>query len=185
MKWLFSSVILFTLSYFFFTSSNITLLKKKIEETYTVCDLCFTSRLVVIFQLFHSIWSLSALCTQMRITEQSSARGKSSAMESLCVYAITTIKRTWEQGWSSPLCIIFFRFWRCGYFTDGPRMALPQPKQKHMQGLSQNEACSVDIGTQYWTDLHGIALKNNELNVVMADIRHWKLVLICILYAPW
>ena len=51
-------------------------------------------------------------------------------------------------------------------------MALPQPKQKHMQGLSQNEACSMDIGTQYWTDLHGIALKNNELNVAMADIRH-------------
>ena len=24
--------------------------------------------------------------------------------------------------------------------------------------------------TQYWTDLHGIALKNNELNVAMADM---------------
>ena len=40
-------------------------------------------------------------------------------------------------------------------------------------------------GTQYWIDLHGIALKNNELNVVMTDIRHWGLVLICILYTAW
>ena len=48
--------------------------------------------------------------------------------------------------------------------------------------LSQNEAYSLDIGPQYWTDLHGIALKNNKLNVAMADIRHWDLVLICILY---
>ena len=50
--------------------------------------------------------------------------------------------------------------------------------------LSQNEACSLDIRTQYWTDLHGIALKN-KLNVAMADIRHWGLVLICILYTAW
>ena len=51
--------------------------------------------------------------------------------------------------------------------------------------LSQNGACNLDIGTQYWTDLHGIALKNNELNVVMVGIRHWGLVLICILYTVW
>ena len=51
--------------------------------------------------------------------------------------------------------------------------------------LSQDEACSLDIGTQYWTDLHGTALKNNELNVAMDDIRHWGLVLICILYNAW
>ena len=51
--------------------------------------------------------------------------------------------------------------------------------------LSQNGACNLDIGTQYWTDLHGIALKNNELNVVMVGIRHWGLVLICILYKAW
>ena len=55
-------------------------------------------------------------------------------------------------------------------------MVLKQPchdqhKNKSKQ-LSQNESCSLDIGTQYWTDLHSIALKNNELNVAMADIRH-------------
>ena len=51
--------------------------------------------------------------------------------------------------------------------------------------LAQNEACSLDIGTQYWTNLQGIALKNKELNVAMADIRHRELVLICILYTAW
>ena len=43
----------------------------------------------------------------------------------------------------------------------------------------------LDIGTQYWIDLHGIALKNNKLNVAMVDIRHWGLVLICILNTAW
>ena len=38
--------------------------------------------------------------------------------------------------------------------------------------LSADSCCSLNIGTQYWTDLHGIALKNNELIVAMADIRH-------------
>ena len=51
--------------------------------------------------------------------------------------------------------------------------------------LSQNKACSLDIGTQYWTDLNGIALKNNRLNVAVGNIRHWGLVLICILYTAW
>ena len=45
-------------------------LKKKYEATYTVCDPCFTSHLGVMFQQFCSIWSSSAVCTQMRITEQ-------------------------------------------------------------------------------------------------------------------
>ena len=48
---------------------------------------------------------------------------------------------------------------------------------KTCKELSQNKACSFYIGTQYSTDLHGIALKNNELNVTMADIRHWGLLL--------
>ena len=43
----------------------------------------------------------------------------------------------------------------------------------------------MDIWTQYWTDLNGIALKDNKLNVAMADIRQWGLVLICILYTAW
>ena len=43
----------------------------------------------------------------------------------------------------------------------------------------------MDIGTQCWADLHGITLKNNELNVVIAGIRHWGLAVICILYAAW
>ena len=38
--------------------------------------------------------------------------------------------------------------------------------------MSQNEVCSLDIETQYWTNLYGIALKNNELNVAIADMRH-------------
>ena len=48
----------------------ILLYSKKEEETYTVCDPCFTSRLGVMFQQFCSIWSSSAVCTQMRIKEQ-------------------------------------------------------------------------------------------------------------------
>ena len=47
--------------------------------------------------------------------------------------------------------------------------------------LSQDEACRSDIGTQYRIGLHGIALKNNELNVAMAEIRYRGLDLICIL----
>ena len=51
--------------------------------------------------------------------------------------------------------------------------------------LSQNKVCSLYIGTQYLTNLHGTAFKNNELNVGTADVRHWGLVLICILYTAW
>ena len=51
--------------------------------------------------------------------------------------------------------------------------------------LSPNEVCSLDVGTQCRTNLHGIALKNNELNVAMVDLRHWGLILICVLYAAW
>ena len=102
---------------------------------------------------------------------------------------LSTVKRTWERGWRSPLCIIFFWFWYRGYSTDGPKTALPQPKQKHARSSLKTKhvawTCSLHIGTQYWTDLHGIALKNNELNVAMTNIRHWGLVLICILYTAW
>ena len=68
-------------------------------------------------------------------------------------------------------------------------MVLKQPchnqKKNTCKELSQKEASSLNIGTQYWTGLNGIALKNNKLNVAMADIRHWGFVLTCILYTPW
>ena len=117
-----------------------------------------------------------------KATTGSSTGGKSSAIEPMCVYAITTVKRTWDWGWSSLLCIIFFQFRHRGYFTDSPKTALPQPKQKHIQGALSKWSMWLDIRSQYWTDLNGIALKNNKLNVAMADMRHWGLVLICILY---
>ena len=44
---------------------------------------------------------------------------------------LPTVKRTWERGWSNPLCIIFFQFPYHGYYTGGPKTALPQAKQKH------------------------------------------------------
>ena len=105
---------------------------------------------------------------------------------SCCVYAITTVKRIWQRGWSSPLCIIFFRFQHHGYFTYHPKTNGPvTTKTKSFKHMSQNEVCSLDIETQYWTNLYGIALKNNELNVAIADMRHWELVLICILGTAW
>ena len=112
----------------------------------------------------------------------SSTRGKSSAIKLLCVYAITIVKKICEQDWSSSLCIIFFQFW---HFTDSPKTALPHQNKNTYKELSQNEACSLGIRTQYWTDLQGIALTNNKFNVTMADLRHWGLVLICILYTAW
>ena len=36
-----------------------------------------------------------------------------------------SIAKTFHQF---PLYIVFFRFWYRGYFTDGPKMAPPQPK---------------------------------------------------------
>ena len=39
-----------------------------------------------------------------------------------------------------------------------------------IQNTDKNQP--LDIGTQYyWANLHGIALKNNKLNVAMVDIR--------------
>ena len=84
----------------------------------------------------------------------------------------------------SPLCN-FFQFRHCRYFIDGPKRPCHNENKNTCKELSQNEACSLDIGTQYWTDLYGIALKNNRLNVAVANIRHWGLVLICILYTAW
>ena len=53
-----------------------------------------------------------------------------------------------------------------------------------IQNTDKNQP--LDIGTQYyWANLHGIALKNNKLNVAMVDIRQWELVLICILWRAW
>ena len=81
----------------------------------------------------------------------------------------------WERGWSSLLCIIFFN----------SKQPCHNQNRNTCKKLSPNEACTLDIGNQYCTDLHGIALKNNKLNVAMAYIRHWGLVLICILYKAW
>ena len=52
--------------------------------------------------------------------------------------------------------------------------------KKTCKELSQNEACSLDIGTQYQTNLHGIALKNNKLNVATKDTDGWFLSVFCI-----
>ena len=100
--------------------------KKEKEESCFNCFAVFGARQQCVLR-----WESLSSC---KATTRSSAGDKSSAIESLCVYAITTVKRTWERGWSSPLCIIFFWFRHCAYFTDGRKTALPQPKQKHMQG---------------------------------------------------
>ena len=49
-------------------------------------------------------------------------------------------------------CTLYWQSW------NGPATT----KTKTCKELSQNEACSLDIGTQYWTDLHGIALNTTN-----------------------
>ena len=51
-----------------------------------------------------------------------------------CFHALFTVVNSKEDlgtRLNSPLSIIFFWFWYCGYYTDGPKTALPEPKQKH------------------------------------------------------
>ena len=134
-------IILFTLSYFFFTSSNITLLKKIRRNIYRLWPMfhisfrSHVSTVLLYLELVSSVYPDENHWTVVRFRlDLPLGASLSSAIKPLCVYAITTVKRTWEQGWSSTQCIIFFQFWHHGYFTNGPKMALPQPKQKHMQG---------------------------------------------------
>ena len=85
-------------------------------------------------------------------------------------YVKPTVKRTWERGWSSPLFIIFFQFcifFQFQYFTDSPKMALPQWKQK------QNETCSLDMGTQCFC-VHDRALQTSSCT---RKFVHWQNVI--------
>ena len=127
-------------SCFFFASSNITLIKKNKKK-----HIPFVTHVShPVLESYFNCFTLFGACQQCvpwseslnscKATTGSSTGGKSSAIEPMCVYAITTVKRTWDWVWNSLLCIIFFRFGNCGYFTDSPKTALPQPKQKHIQG---------------------------------------------------
>ena len=123
----------FTLSYFFFTSSNISLLKKirrNIYHLWPMFHIPFWNHVSTVSLYFELVNSVYPVCS------------------SIVDILLTVLK------------------WPC----------LNQNKNICKE-LSQNEACSLDIGTQYWTNLHGIVLKNNELNVAMASIRHWGLVI--------
>ena len=147
--------------------------KKEKEEPCFNCFALFGARHQCVLR-----WESLNSC---KATTRSSAGGKSSAIESLCVYAITTVKRTWERGWSSPLCIIFFRFRHRAYFTDGRKTTLPQPKQKHMQGALSKRSMYLGDRNPILDRLTWYYSKKYELNVAMADIRHgWFLSVFCI-----
>ena len=132
-------VILFTFSYFFFTSSNITLLKKIRTNIYRLWPMFHVpfrghvSTVLLYLELISSVYPDENHWTVVRL-RLDLLPGTSLLPSNQCVYAIATVKRTWERGWSSPICIIFFQFQHRGYFTNGRKSALPQAKQTHIQG---------------------------------------------------
>ena len=137
-----------TLLYFFFTSSNITLLKKirrNICHLWPKFQIPFRSHVSTVFfylELVSSVdpdenhWTVKRLWLD------------------LPPGASPTVKRTWERGWSSPLCIIFFQSQYCRYFTNGPKRPCHNQNKNTCKELSPNEACNLNIGTQYWTNLY-------------------------------
>ena len=133
-------VILLTSSYSFFISSNITLHKKIKRNLYRLWSMFHmpfrnhVSTILLYLELVSKVYPDENHQTVVRLWLYLPLVQVCCHRSAVCLCNHNSQKDLGTRLKHSPMYTFFFQFWHCGYFTDGPKTVLPQPKRKHMQG---------------------------------------------------